>query len=239
MGKIIDFAAAEARGAAPGVSVAPLLGARDAVEIAAESIRLAAGARHDARVPAGSDQYLYVLSGHARLTLDGKSADLGADGWAIIEEGRSFALDNGPAEILSIVVPPPGAGRTSTGFRGGFTTMAVEDLPVVDLPAERKRRIYLANKALAAGSERGHAMIVRYTGETLTKQHHHPNAESLFVILSGRVKFLVDGRERVVGRGEAAFFPIDDRHGLRSADGNPLHFLELHVPGAFATQYDE
>jgi mannose-6-phosphate isomerase-like protein (cupin superfamily) len=236
MGKVIDFAAAEARAAGTGATVAPLLDGR---EMQAAAIRLAPGARYEARVPAGSDQYLYVLSGRTRLVLDGGDMALAADSWAVVEEGKSFALQDGAAEILSVVVPPPGAGRASAGFRGGAKTMMVSDLPVVDLPEEKKRRTYLANKALAAGSERGHAMIVRYTGETLTKKHHHPNAESLFVILSGKVKFLIDGKERVLGRGEAAFFPIDDRHGLRSADGNPLHFLELHVPGAFATQYDE
>ena len=239
MGKVIDLAAAEARAAGTGAGAAPLLGASDAREIEAAAIRLAPGARHEARVPAGSDQYLYVLSGRTRLALDGAGADLAADDWVIIEEGKSFALQDGAAEILSVTVPPPGAGRASAGFRGGFKLLTIKDLPIVDLPAEKKQRTYLATKALAAGSERGHAMIVRYTGETLTRKHHHPNAESLFVILSGKVKFLVNGTERVLGRGEAAFFPIDDSHGLRSADGNPLHFLELHVPGAFTTQYDE
>ncbi len=112
----------------------------------------------------------------------------------------------------------------------------VRDLPVVDLPAEKKRRTYLANAALAAGSHRGHAMIVRYTGETFTRKHHHPNAESLFVVLTGKVQFLVDGKDRVLGPGEAAFFPTGNSHGLKSADGNELSFLEFHVPGAFTTQ---
>jgi quercetin dioxygenase-like cupin family protein len=239
MGKIINFAAVEAHSVSPGARVAPLLDRPDAVEMMAAAIRLAPDSRHEAKVPAGSDQYLYVLSGRTRLELDGTGTALAPDNWVILEEGKSFTLQGGAAELLSIVVPPPGAGRAGVGFRGGFKAMAANELPVIDLPEEKKRRTYLANKALAAGSERGHAMIVRYTGETLTKKHHHPNAESLFVILSGKVKFLVDGRERVLGRGEAAFFPTDDRHGLRSADGNELHFLELHVPGAFNTQYDE
>jgi mannose-6-phosphate isomerase-like protein (cupin superfamily) len=236
MGKVIDFAAAVRHAAGTDATFAALIDGR---EMQAATIRLAPLASYEARVPAGSDQYLYVLSGRTRLALDGATADLGADSWVIIEEGKSFALRDGAAEVLSVVVPPSGAGRAAAGFRGGFKALAVDDLPIVDLPAEKKRRTYLATKALAAGSERGHAMIVRYTGETLTKKHHHPNAESLFVILSGKVKFLVNGTERVLGRGEAAFFPIDDSHGLCSADGNPLHFLELHVPGAFTTQYDE
>ncbi len=239
MGKIIDFGAVEARSMSPGVVVAPLLDWFDALEMMASSIRLGSGSRYEAKVPAGSDQYLYVLSGRTRLELDGKRAELAPDSWVIIEERKSFRLDGGPVELLSVVVPPPGAGRAAAGFRGGFKAMAVGDLPIIDLPEEKKRRTYLANKALAAGSERGHAMIVRYTGETLTKKHQHPNAESLFVILTGKVTFLVDGQERVLGRGEAAFFPTDNSHGLRSADGNELSFLELHVPGAFVTKYDE
>ena len=135
-------------------------------------------------------------------------------------------------------MPPPGTGGQREGFRGGLKVLSIKDQPVVDLPDEKKRRIYLANRAIA-GSERGHAMIVRYTGETLTKRHHHANAESLFVILTGRVAFTIDGQKRVLGAGEAAFFPINDSHGLQSADGEELSFLEFHVPGAFVTAYDE
>ncbi|MGH7088952.1 MAG: hypothetical protein ACREFQ_08630 [Stellaceae bacterium] len=43
----------------------------------------------------------------------------------------------------------------------------------------------------------------------------------------------------MLARGEAAFFPANDSHGLKSADGNTLSFLELHIPGAFVTAYDE
>ena len=137
-----------------------------------------------------------------------------------------------------MTAPPPGAGSKHDGFRGGLKVLRVKDQPVIDLPAEKKRRVYLANRAIA-GSERGHAMIVRYTGDTLTKRHHHPNAESLFVILTGHVAFTIDGKERVLGAGEAAFFPVNDSHGLQSADGEELSFLEFHVPGAFVTAYDE
>jgi quercetin dioxygenase-like cupin family protein len=59
-------------------------------------------------------------------------------------------------------------------------------------------RTYLASTS-TVGSERGHAMIVRYTGETVTRKHHHPNAESMFVMLEGRVRFLVDGKEETPG----------------------------------------
>jgi quercetin dioxygenase-like cupin family protein len=239
MGKIIDWRTAEARSDAAGASVAPLLDWFDGTEMMASLVRLAPGARWETNVPAGSDQYLFVLSGATRIEADGKSAALAAPSWVTAEEGLRLALAGGAAEVLSVVVPPPGAGRGDVGFRGGFTALAVNDLPTVDLPEEKKRRTYLADAALAAGSHRGHAMIVRYTGETFTRKHHHPNAESLFVVLTGKVQFLVDGKDRVLGPGEAAFFPTGNSHGLKSADGNELSFLEFHVPGAFQTKYDD
>jgi hypothetical protein len=32
---------------------------------------------------------------------------------------------------------------------------------------------------------------------------------------------------------------MNDSHGLKSADGQELSFLEFHIPGAFRTEYDE
>jgi mannose-6-phosphate isomerase-like protein (cupin superfamily) len=234
MGKVVNFRSATPQGLSSGASVIPLV---DGIEMTASVLRLGSGARHVVKVPSGSDHYLYVVTGEARIEGDAGSASLAADDWALLEEGRSFAL-SGTAELLSVTAPPPGAVGGHPGFRGGLKVLRVKDLPVVDLPAEKKRRIYLANHEIA-GSERGHAMIVRYTGETLTKRHHHPNAESLFVILTGRVAFTIDGKERVLGAGEAAFFPVNDSHGLKSADGKELSFIEFHIPGAFVVSYDE
>jgi mannose-6-phosphate isomerase-like protein (cupin superfamily) len=236
VGKVVNFRSAEARTLASGASLVPLVDWFDGTEMTASVLRLSPGAPHELKVPAGSDQYLYVVSGEARIE-GAAAAALAADDWALLEEGHDFVL-YGAGEILCVTAPPPGSGAQREGFRGGLKLLRVQDQPVVDLPEEKKRRIYLANRAIA-GSERGHAMIVRYTGATLTKRHHHPNAESLFVILTGRVAFTIDGRERVLGAGEAAFFPIDDSHGLKSADGQELSFLEFHVPGAFAVTYDE
>jgi quercetin dioxygenase-like cupin family protein len=235
MGAVLDFAKSETHRVAGGARVAKVIEAPASREMQVSVIHLLAGSRFASTVPAGSDQYLFTLKGDARLD---NGADLAPQSWVILAEGKSFALKGADAEVLSVIVPPPGAARGGKGFAGEAKIMAVKDLPVIDLPEEKKRRTYLANHGIA-GSERGHAMIVRYTGETLTKKHHHPNAESLFVMLSGRVEFLVNGEKRIVGPGEAAFFPMNDSHGLKSADGKELSFLEFHIPGAFVTRYDE
>jgi quercetin dioxygenase-like cupin family protein len=231
MGKVVDYRSAEARPIAPGVAAVPLVDWFDGTELAASVLQLEERARHVAKVPKGSDQYLFGLEGSPRLGAE----TLSRDTWALVAEGTEFSLE-GEGLVLAVLAPPSGAGAERKGFAGAPKLMRVAELPAVDLPEEKKRRTYLANHAL--GTDRGHAMIVRYTGDTLTKLHHHPNAESLFVVLDGRVAFTVDGAERVLGRGEAAFFPIDNPHGLKSADGKTLSFLEFHVPGSFETRYD-
>lgn len=239
MGTIVEYDAVEGWSVAGGVSLAPVIGA-PSTEMAATLLRVAPGARYAAEVPSGSDQYLFVIAGDLRIEAAGRSAPMGQETFAIVEERTPFTLAGGDAaaKVLSVVVPPPGAGRATPGFRGGIKVMAVKDLPVVDIPEEKKQRTYLASHA-TVGSERGHAMIVRYTGETVTRKHHHPNAESMFVMLDGYIRFLVNGKDETLGPGQAVHFPMNDKHGLRSADGNPLHFLEFHIPGAFVTRYDD
>ena len=53
-------------------------------------------------------------------------------------------------------------------------------------------------------------------------------------MLTGKVRFNVNGEDVVIGRGQAAHFPVGDRHGLRGAEGD-VSFLEFHIPGAFTT----
>jgi len=237
MGTIMNYDAAEARAVANGVTLAVLI---NSAEMHVSLLRLVPPGRYTGEVPSGSDQYLFVLGGDVRIEAACQTGIMGRETFAIVQEGARLTLTGGsaPAEVLSVVVPPPGVKRAASGFRDGVRVMAVGDLPIVDVPAEKKQRTYLASQS-TVGSERGHAMIVRYTGDTVTKKHHHPNAESMFVMLEGYVRFLVNGKEETLGAGQAVHFPIDDRHGLRSADGNELSFLEFHVPGAFVTRYDE
>ncbi len=238
MGTIVNYDAAEGRTVGNGVSLAPLID-RQSTEMNASLLRLASWGRYAGQVPSGSDQYLFVIAGEVRLGAAGQTATMGRQSFAIVQEGTSFTLTGGTAaKVLSVVVPPPGARRATSGFRQGFKVVAVKDLPIVDIPEQKKRRTYLASSS-TVGSERGHAMIVQYTGDTVTKRHHHPNAESMFVMLDGHVRFLVNGEEETLGAGQAVHFPMNDSHGLRSADGHELSFLEFHVPGAFVTQYDE
>src|SRR6266699_7319760 len=97
------------------------------------------------------------------------------------------------------VLAPPNGGRGLPGFHEKLRVAERRSTPIHDIPEEKKRRIYFVGHG-AAHSERGHAMIVVYAKDTVTRLHHHPNAESMF--------------EAKVAPGQAAYFAMNDTHGL-------------------------
>ena len=235
MGSMVDFASLAYRDAGRGVGRAAISG-NDTQRMAAEAIRLAPGAVLAERVRDGSDLYFYALSGAAEIAVNGDVHALAQDSFATLEESTEFTLANrgsAPATIVCVVAPPAGNGAGGAGFRGGIAVTARNGAPVADLPEQKKRRLYFVDDA-AARSERAHAMIVEYQADTVTVMHHHPNADSMFVPLTGKVRFTFNGKDHIVSRGQATVFPAGDHHGLRVEEGK-VSFLEFHIPAKYVT----
>ena len=236
MGTIVSFADLSYRETATGVTRAAITGA-EMKEMAAEVIRLEPGARVTESVPSGADRYLFTLTGGVTVSGHGASHAMAEGSFAAVQEGTEFTVANqsgAEATLIGVLTPPPGSPAACAGFSGGVTVAARATTAVHDIPAEKKRRIYFVGKE-AVRSERAHAMIVEYVRDTVTGLHMHPNAESMFVLLSGKTRFTVNGEDTIVGRGQATYFPVGDRHGLRVAEGDGVSFLEFHVPAGFAT----
>lgn len=235
MGKVVTFASLNYKQAASGVNSAAITGA-DGKEMQAEIVRLAPGAKLTETVPPGSDRYFFTLTGEAKVSNGNGAHRMPTETFAALQEGTQFTLENSgksEAELLSVIAPPAGKSHAHPGFKGGIKVAERDKQPVVEIPEQKKRRIHFVDKS-AAASERAHAMIVKYEPETVTGMHMHPNAESMFVVLTGKVRFTVNGKDEVLGRGQAVHFPATDRHGLRVAEGD-VSFLEFHVPGAFTS----
>ena len=233
MGSMVDLASLAYRDAGTGVGRAAISGS-DAQRMSAEAIRLAPGAALAERVRDGSDLYLYALTGAVEIAGPGGTHALAQDSFATVEERTEFTVTNrgsAPATLVLVVAPPQGAG--GAGFRGGIAVTPRSAAPIADIPDQKKRRLYFVDDA-AARSERAHAMIVEYQADTVTVMHHHPNADSMFVPLTGKVRFTFNGREHVVGRGQATVFPAGDHHGLRVEEGK-VSFLEFHIPAKYVT----
>ena len=235
MGQVVTFSRLDYIDAGNGIKAAPIT-ANPPKEMQADVIRLAPGAKLTDRVPKGSDRYLYTLTGEARVEGNGASHAMRTDTFATLQEGLEFMLTNSgreEAEVISVFAPPAGRETNRRGFEGGIAIAHRDGVPVVHVPEQKKRRLHFVDKT-AAKSERGHAMIVLYEKETVTGMHMHPDAESMFVILTGKVRFTVNGEEHVIERGQATHFPAGDRHGLRGAEGD-VSFLEFHIPGGFTS----
>ncbi len=91
-------------------------------------------------------------------------------------------------------------------------------IPFVEIPEQHKRRQYIVGSH-AAKTDRAHAMIVTYVGDTETGLHHHPNAESMFVLLDGALDFVVNGETVQVSPGQVTYFGMNDVHALRPSAG--------------------
>jgi len=235
MGRVVTFAQLTPQ-KSDGVGTAAIT--RDDVrKMSASYVRVEAGKSWRDRVPDGSDCYLFVLDGSGAITSDDARHTMSRESFATIQEGRAFAVENNgaaPLELVRVFAPPNG-GRGLAGFHDKLRVAARSTTPIHDIPAEKKRRIYFVGHG-AAHSERGHAMIVIYAKDTVTRLHHHPNAESMFVPLDGALEFTVNGEQVKVAPGQAAYFAMNDTHGLHVAPGHSgASFLEFHIPAAFTT----
>lgn len=236
MAQVVNFDELPAEYGAVGLRRAPITSGQTRF-MSAELITLDSGATFTDTVPLGSDAYLFMLSGTASITVDGDTRELLEQTAAVIGDGHAYEVTGAKqgARLIAVIAPPAGSEEALLGFAGSLHVIGRAEMPAVELPEQKKRRLYIVGKESAA-SERGHAMIVEYEAETVTVMHHHPNADSMFVPLDGEFQFSVDGRDVVVGPGGAAVFAAGDRHSVCCAEGtNGGNFLEFHVPAAFTT----
>jgi mannose-6-phosphate isomerase-like protein (cupin superfamily) len=235
MGRVVTFAELTPQ-KSDGVGTAAIT-RDDMREMSASYVRVEPGKSWRDRVPDGSDCYLFLVGGSGAITSDDSRHSVARESFATIQEGRSFAVENtgaAPLEMVRVLAPPNG-GRGLPGLDEKLRVAQRRTTPIHDIPAEKKRRIYFVGHG-AAHSERGHAMIVIYAKDTVTRLHHHPNAESMFVPLDGALEFTVNGEQVKVAPGQAAYFAMNDRHGLHVAPGHSgASFLEFHIPAAFTT----
>ena len=235
MGRVVTFAQLTPN-KSDGVGTAAITH-DDVREMSASYVRVEPGRSWRDRVPDGSDCYLFVLNGSGTITSDDARHAVARESFATIQEGRDFTVENSGTAALEMVrvLAPPNGGRGLLGFHEKLRVAERLTTPIHDIPEEKKRRIYFVGHG-AAHSERGHAMIVIYAKDTVTRLHHHPNAESMFVPLAGALQFTVNGEQVEVAPGQAAYFAMNDTHGLHVAPGHSgASFLEFHIPAAFTT----
>jgi mannose-6-phosphate isomerase-like protein (cupin superfamily) len=236
MGRVVTFSKLPTQQAQGGAHIAAVTGG-DMQEMAASYIHIAPGEHYTATVPDGSDCYMYMLDGAGTISAGRERRRFPAQSFATLEQRLTFAVENAgsvPANLVKVLAPPK-LKHKMPGFAAGVSVAERVSAMVVNLPSEKKKRIYFVG-SYGVKSQRGHAMIVVYDKDTVTGLHHHPNAESMFVILDGALDFIVNGQAARVGPGQAAVFGLNDKHGVRVAEGLAgASFLEFHIPAAYTT----
>lgn len=237
MGRRVTLASQSMAPIAGGVSRADVT-VGDTSEFSAEFLRLEPSSSWSATVPPMTDGYLFVLSGEIEIATGSDSHRCETESFITVREGIEFSLKNNSsrvAEVLSVQTLPEGSSGKLAGLDEDIVVRRREDAPTMYIPDQKKNRVYFVSKE-ASKSERAHAMIVEYEEQTLTPMHHHPNAESIFIMLSGEINFVINQANIVLTRGEVAYFGSNDRHALQCADGvKSASFLEFHIPGSFTT----
>jgi len=237
MGRAVTFSDLQPNETVCGVYSAPITQG-ETQEMAAEYIRIPAGKQWIAMAPPESDCYLFVIDGTCTISVADTRHPFPTQAFAVVQERIEFSVENNggaPASIIKVIAPPVSNGRGTPGFTGKVAVTRRASATMVNLPEEKKKRIYFVDDN-AIRSDRGHAMIVIYDKDTITGLHHHPNAESMFIILEGALQFIVNGEPVVLTPGQAVYFGLNDQHGLRVAAGtSSASFLEFHIPAAYST----
>jgi mannose-6-phosphate isomerase-like protein (cupin superfamily) len=240
MGKVVTFAKLPWQQALGGARIAAISGP-DMLEMAASFVHIAPSEHYTATIPDGSDCYMYMLDGAGTISVDKQRRQFPAQSFATLEQNLTFAVENArdvPANLVKVLAPPK-LKHKMPGFVGGVSVAERANQMVVNLPAEKEKRIYFVGP-YGVKSQRGHATITVYEKDTVTDLHYHPDAESMFVILDGALDLIINGFKTRVGSGQAAVFGINDRHGLRVAEGlTSASFLEFHTPGTFTTMREQ
>jgi mannose-6-phosphate isomerase-like protein (cupin superfamily) len=95
---------------------------------------------------------------------------------------------------------------------------------------------HTAYRVVLASEDTGKAISIFWSQTTAPggpPMHVHDDADETFYVLQGRTRFVVDGEEVVVYKGEAAHVPRGAEHTYRVLDENGGAQLTILSPGGF------
>lgn len=140
-------------------------------EMAAEYIWIPPGQQWIATTLPETDCYLFMIDGTCAISVADSRHRFPTQAFAVVQEGIEFRIENdsgAPASIVKVIAPPESNGRGTPGFTGKLAVTQRAAAPIVNLPEEKKKRIYFVDDD-AIRSQRGH--LTAFT-KALTKRIH-------------------------------------------------------------------
>ena len=68
----------------------------------------------------------------------------------------------------------------------------------------------------------------RFVANLITPEHSHPH-EQMSIVVQGRVRFFVEGQERIASPGDVLHFPSGCRHGATMMDEEVI-LIDIFTP---------
>ena len=161
MGRVVTFSDLQPSKIISGVHNAAITQG-ETQEMAAEYIRVSPGQQWIATAPPETDCYLFMVDGACAISAADNRHRFPTQAFAVVQEGIEFTLENDSsttASIIKVIAPPQPNGRGRPGFKGTLAVTQRAAAPIINLPEEKKTRIYFVDDD-AIRSQRGHAMIV-------------------------------------------------------------------------------
>ena len=94
---------------------------------------------------------------------------------------------------------------------------------------DRGERVVLVDADAGARNVDVHVNILRPSGPG-GRYHYHPNAENVYIVLSGTGRFVADGEEHILEKDDVVFIPPHTRHSLSQRGEAPLVLIEIYAP---------
>jgi quercetin dioxygenase-like cupin family protein len=227
--------------------------AKGSVHIGYDLCRLERGGRIEMRV-AAYETAVYVTGGTLDLLRDGKEMQLVADDFALIPTGTPWALRNSGAEAATWVdmmapQPKPPGGWVDT-FGLGPAAWSKAQPPPLDLSDPCLRHAAHFNGTMPAsfhvhgdlngfairmlmdkefGAVHHHMFVIEFADGGLCNHHDHPFEEA-YLLLSGKVDIVFDGKPYVLEPGDFAWTAVGSRHAFFPKKGQPVRWLEIQAP---------
>lgn len=226
---------------------------RGSVHVGYDLGRLAPGGRIETRV-AAYETAIFVTDGQLDLWRDGKEMSLAPQDFALLPTGVPWALRNrggAPTAWAEVSAPQPKApGGWRDTFRLGQAAWSNDDTPRPDFANPGLRHAAHFDGRMPAsfhvhgdlngfairmlmdkefGAIHQHMFVIEFADGGLCNHHDHPFEEA-YLLLSGKVDIVFDGKSYVLEPGDFAWTAVGSRHAFFPRTGQPVRWLEIQAP---------
>ncbi|MFQ5427155.1 MAG: cupin domain-containing protein [Gaiellales bacterium] len=228
-------AATGAQDVADGVTTIETIGDERTGHLSQRIRRIAPGSSLEGLVTHGSEEILYVTSGHGTLELAGASFTLEPDVGIHLAAGESYTLrapEEAQLEVVSVLAPIPADSDVPLGERQ--VTVRLADQPSHPAGKDREFRFVVTPDSGC----RGVTQFVGWIPPGRARDHYHFYDEVVYILEGTGVLHREGEPDVAICQGSCIHFPARMVHCVENVGDSRLRVLGVfHPPGSAAAAY--